>query len=171
MDMKRRLFLLLVGVIGIGIGLSEYISGRAHNSAYFLNNLPFFKFIANHLIAMPHIYGRLGLWLPDFFHVFSFSLITIGLFSTSRRSTVAFCLLWLGINVLFEVGQRYGAEIAPYIPSWFAKIPILENGRNYFLNGRFDIFDVMAVCLGAAFAYLISGVIMGGAYEKIKTSS
>jgi len=159
---KASLIMVLLGVVGIFVGVLEYVTGRAALNVYFLNNFTFSKFLADHSTFAPHIYGRLGQWVPDFFHAFSFSLISIGLFSTSRFSRAAFCILWFGIDALFEIGQRYGVEIAPYIPSWFNKMPFLENTKNYFLNGRFDKFDIVAFFLGGLGAYVIAELLIGG---------
>ncbi|MCM8781669.1 MAG: hypothetical protein NC828_01225 [Candidatus Omnitrophica bacterium] len=145
--MARKPILVLIGIIGLAIGASEYINGRMY------------------------IYGRLGMWLPDFFHCFSFSLIFIGVFSHSKFSRFGFCLLWFFINLLFEIGQRFGGWVSAHIPYWFGGIPVFKNTHNYFMYGRFDIFDVMAFFLGAMFAYLISELIIGGGYEEVKTNN
>ena len=152
---KKNIF---IGILGLFAGVWEYLN-RPPGSAYFLTK---FEFIERYSYLLPDIYGKLGGWAPEFFHAFSFSLISMGLFSKTRRSRKVFCLLWFGIDSLFEVGQNYGHQIATWLPSWFNRIPLLGNTRYYFLNGRFDIFDILAILLGASVAYIISELTVKG---------
>ena len=163
----RRVILFGLGICGLCAGLLEYITARPLNSAYLLNHL---SAIISYLAFMPDIYGWLGQWVADFLHVFSFSLISISLFSQSRNSRVFFCSFWLGINILFEIGQAYGVQIARYIPFWLDRISVLGNARGYFANGRFDVIDIAAFILGAIVAFLISELIISGkvGYKPIK---
>ena len=69
---------------------------------------------------------------------------------------------------MLEIGQAYGEQLSGYIPLWFNKIPFLENTRNFFILGRFDILDIIAFILGGVFAFLISEVILS---ENIKVST
>jgi len=41
------------------------------------------------------------------------------------------------------------------IPDWFEGIPFLENTRNYFQRGTFDMADLVAIAVGTAAAYVI----------------
>jgi hypothetical protein len=45
--------------------------------------------------------------------------------------------------------------LAQYLPKWFQGIPILENFGNYLVNGRFDIYDLLAIGLGSLTAFLL----------------
>jgi hypothetical protein len=41
------------------------------------------------------------------------------------------------------------------IPDWFEGIPFLENTRNYFQRGTFDMVDLVAIAVGTAAAYFV----------------
>ena len=161
---------IVIGILGLCAGVWEYVN-RPLNSTYFLERC---KFIEQYSCFLPDIYGKLGGWVPEFFHAFSFSLISIGLFSKTKKSRRLFCFLWFGINSLFEIGQNYGHQILPWIPSWFNKIPVLENTGAYFINGNFDIFDILAALLGAFMAYVVGELTVKCCSienEKIDTST
>ena len=34
-------------------------------------------------------------------------------------------------------------------------MPVLENTKSDFINGTFDIFDVLSIAIGAIFAFLV----------------
>lgn len=55
-----------------------------------------------------------------------------------------------------------------YIPQWFEKVPILENLRNYLVNGRFDIYDLVAIGLGSLTAFFVGELVSkkGEGYEN-----
>lgn len=93
--------------------------------------------------------------LPSFLHVFAFSLIIGGLLSCRQRAYLIICSTWLFMNVLFEVGQRHAVSASEMIPIWFGEVFVLENMRNYFLNGTFDFFDLAASFTGSVAAYCI----------------
>ena len=65
------------------------------------------------------------------------------------------CSIWLFINVLFEVAQRYGNSISKFIIKWFDKVFLLENLESYFLKKTFDYFDIFGCFAGAAIAYFV----------------
>ena len=145
---------VLIGVIGLLAGAGVYVVNRAQ-PVYFLEKVGFIK---RYSYLLPDIYGKLGGWLPEFFHAFSFSLISIGLFSRTKISRNIFCLLWLGIDSFFEIGQKYGSQLARYIPLWFNKVPILKRTESYFVNGRFDILDLLAILSGVVVAYILTNI-------------
>lgn len=162
--MSKRALLVAFGVIGLAAGALEYLLGRPHGSVYFLKDFP------AHLFHRINVYGPLGQWAPDFLHPFSFSLIFIGLFSGSRRTRLRVCILWLVIDSSLEIGQRFGAVISGHCPSWFSGIPYLENTGNYFRHGRFDPLDLAAILLGAACAFIIGEIVLGGTvYENTES--
>ena len=41
------------------------------------------------------------------------------------------------------------------IPDWFQGVPFLENSKNYFQRGAFDIFDIVAIAVGTVMAYFV----------------
>lgn len=66
------------------------------------------------------------------------------------------CLFWFSVNMLFEVGQNLSREVSHYIPQWFEQVPLLNNTKNFFLFGTFDIFDITAIVLGSVAAFVVS---------------
>jgi hypothetical protein len=64
------------------------------------------------------------------------------------------CLGWLAFDLLFEIGQRYGAALSGWISA------SLPDGRfstalaDYFAYGTFSPGDLVAITLGALAGYL-----------------
>ena len=81
--------------------------------------------------------------LPSFAHVFSLSLLSWWI--NGKKNGLFFALLWVIINIVFELGQLLNYDQASYFP------PLLAN---YFANGHFSVFDVIAVLSGGLAAYL-----------------
>jgi hypothetical protein len=69
-----------------------------------------------------------------------------------RRHLLFACLLWGGVNALFEFGQALPAETLEVLPKLF-------NLRTYFSHGIFDPLDLVACAMGAwaAWALIRSG--------------
>ena len=155
---------LLLGCLFLLAGTIEYLVSRPIGSTYFLRNFPAIQSFFHH---MPNLYGKLGVFAPEFFHAAAFCLISMAFFS-GRKSRITICLFWFSIDSVFELGQRYGVQLAEHIPQWFEKAPILENLRNYLVNGRFDIYDLMAIGLGSLTAFFIGELLSkkGGSHEK-----
>jgi hypothetical protein len=157
MLISKYVVLFFIGIGGLVTGLMVYVIARPLGSAYIhyyiIPVIAYFQF-------MPNIFGRLSQWAPDFLHVFSFSLISISLFSRSRVSRLFYCIFWSSANIILEIGQLYGEQLAGYIPAWFYKIPVLENTKDFFITGRFDIIDILAFTLGGIFAFLVSEIIL-----------
>ena len=93
--------------------------------------------------------------LPSFLHVFAFSLLLGGLMACRKTGYLIICCAWLFTNLLFELGQRYPNLASELIPKWFEGMFILQNMRNYFLKGTFDLFDLLASSVGAVAAYWV----------------
>ena len=55
-----------------------------------------------------------------------------------------------------DIGQHPDVSrvILPFIPGWFADIPVLENPANYFSQAHFDPADVVSILFGSVSAYL-----------------
>lgn len=141
---------ILIGLGALIIGILVYLIDRPSGHTYFLNRLPFpipFDFNA------PGILGRAGSVLPDFIHVFSFSLITAGILGSEKKGAFYSCLFWFVVNALFETGQKFGRTISPFVPRWFDGIPYIENTKNYFTRGTFDWLDLLAMLAGALSAW------------------
>jgi hypothetical protein len=155
---------VLLGCLFLLAGTIEYLVSRPIGSTYFLTKLEPIQSFFHHV---PNLYGKLGLFAPEFFHALAFCLISMAFFST-RKSRITICLVWFSIDSAFELGQKYGTQFVEYVPQWFGKAPILENLRNYLVNGRFDIYDLVAIGLGSLTAFFIGELLSkkGGSDEK-----
>ena len=143
---------ILIGVAGLILGSLVYLIDRPPDQTYFVYiskiNISLFN-------ASPNLFGVLGNSLPDFLHVFSFILITAGLFSFKRRGYVIICLSWFFVDSAFELCQKFNKLPLKIIPDWFEGIPFLENTKNYFQRGTFDMVDLVAFALGTVTAYFV----------------
>jgi hypothetical protein len=95
--------------------------------------------------------------LPTFTHTVAFALLTAALVLPGQRGALFACLLWLGIETLFEAGQAPSVSmwLSGYVPAWFSRVPILDHAGSYFRGGTFDPNDLAAAVLGALIAYWI----------------
>lgn len=143
---------ILLGTIGLLLGSLVYLVDRDPEQIYFIYNSSIDLSLYH---SLPNIFGPLGNNLPTFLHVFSFILLTAGLASCSKRGYLIICLCWVFVDVLFELGQKFKAWSVLIIPDWFSIIPYLENSRNYFLYGSFDLNDIGSIILGAVLAYIV----------------
>jgi hypothetical protein len=141
---------LFVGFTSIFLGVLFYYFFRTSEHTYLIQ---FFE-LTPPLKETPSLFQKLGYSLPTFVHVFAFSLITAGLIASCKRGYAMACLFWLGINVLFELGQKLDSWVIQFIPDWFSDISFLENTKIYFLKGRFDYLDLFSITLGALVAYI-----------------
>jgi hypothetical protein len=148
---------LLAGLIFLCLGVIEYLAGRPAGSAYFLEKLSAFlpSFSVIH-----HPFGKLGGFAPDFCHPLGFSLISMAFFS-GRSSRINLCLLWFAIDSVFEIAQKFGKVLAEYVPGWFNHIPVLDNLASYLRKGTFDVYDLIAIVLGSAMAF-VTGELLAG---------
>lgn len=143
---------LIIGITSLIPGVLVYIVDRPPDRTYFIEkcSLPISLYE-----KVPNIFGKAGYLIPEFVHVFAFILITASLFSADKKKYYQICLFWFFIDVLFEIGQKFGDRIASVVPPFFAKIPYFENTASYFKLGTFDYFDIMAIIAGTIFAYIV----------------
>ena len=141
---------LFTGLSILVMGFLFYYFFRNAESTYFIQ---FFR-LTQPIKETPHLLQRFGYSLPTFIHVFAFSLLTAGIMENSKKGYATICLLWFGINVFFELGQKFDRWVIQFIPDWFSDIVLLENTKNYFLNGCFDYLDLLSITLGALLAYI-----------------
>ena len=134
----------LIGVIILFAGVLVYITDRPAESAMFINNFAPDLSLYN---RMPLLFGVTGNNLPGFVHTFSFSMITAGAFGNTKTDYKTICLFWFAINSLFELGQKYN-HIA-------IKLSPAKAMHPFFLNGTFDLFDIVAFALGGLTAYAL----------------
>jgi hypothetical protein len=137
------MFLLLLGSL-------VYVIDRSPDQVYFTR---FFGIHLKMFDAGTPLLGPLGLRLPAFFHVLSFSLITGSFFRSGNGRYLVICVFWLLVNTCFELGQKYKTLAVKLTPDFFQHIPFLENTRAYFMNGTFDVYDLAAFFIGAMAGY------------------
>ena len=148
---------LLAGIFLLLLGSLVYVIDRSPNQVYFTR---FFGIQVKMFDAGTPLLGSLGMRLPAFFHVLSFSLITGSFFKSSKSRYLMICLFWLLVNTCFELGQKYKTFAVKLTPDFFETIPFLENTRTYFQKGTFDVYDLAAFLIGALAGYgllLITG--------------
>jgi hypothetical protein len=82
--------------------------------------------------------------------------------------------MWFSVASAFESGQKYGQTLANVFPDWLEKIPVIGNVGNYFANGNFDAWDLVAIGLGSLIAFSLGELTSkrkeGGRYENARTS-
>ena len=141
---------LLAGILLLLLGSLVYVIDRSPEQVYFTR---FFGIHLKMFDGSAPLLGSLGLRLPAFFHVLSFSLITGSFFRYGRGRYLFICTFWLLVNICFELGQKYKDLAVQLTPGFFEHIPFLENTRAYFLNGTFDVYDLAAFFVGALTGY------------------
>lgn len=149
---RHRGLYILLGAIGLSVGTLVYLLDRDPEHIYFIYKHGI-DFSLYH--ALPNLFGPLGNSLPTFIHVFSFILLTAAIISCGKRGHLVICLCWVFVDLLFELGQKFKTWSVMMIPDWFSTIPYLENSRNYFLYGSFDLNDIGSIILGAILAYIL----------------
>jgi hypothetical protein len=102
------------------------------------------------------IFGAFGGQIPDLAHVYAFSLLTALALGASKRAALLSCALWLGIDGLFEIAQHPAVRstLASTLPAQLQHLPIIEKVGPYVLRGTFDPWDLTALAIGAATAFL-----------------
>lgn len=143
---------ILAGIVFFIPGVLVYVTDRAPETVYFLSgNISF--------LSLYHkgykLFGSSGNYIPDFIHVFSFSMITSGWLGVSKVKTYIPCVFWFTVNALFEAGQAYPDLATALIPEWFENVPFLENACSFFRNGTFDMCDMVSFAAGASAAWLV----------------
>ena len=141
---------ILIGLIALFVGLMVYLGDRHPEQTYFIYKID--STISLHHV-LPPLFGPLGKILPAFVHVFSFALLTAGILACNKRGCVVACIVWLSVDVAFELGQKFGVWTSNLVPSWFEGISLLENTGNYFTFGTFDFMDLTAIVVGSLAAY------------------
>ena len=142
---------IIIGLMALFVGLMVYLVDRPPDQTYFIYKID--SAISLHQV-LPPLFGPLGKILPAFVHVFSFTLLTAGILACHKRGCIIVCLVWLSVDVAFELGQKFGVWSSSLTPSWFGGIPLLENTLNYFMLGTFDFMDLTAIVAGSLVAYL-----------------
>ena len=143
---------LFIGFSVLILGALFYYLFRSAEHTYFLKflgeNSQLKFFLSPFLI-------KLGNSLPTFIHVFAFILITAGIIARHKRGYLIVTITWFVIDTLFELGQGFNYIIIPLIPNWFEKILLVENTRDFFLQGSFDYLDLFSIAAGSFMSYLL----------------
>lgn len=136
--MRQTLKLTGVGFLALALGALIYVVVRPEGSSHLSQVL---SFPISGLTYIPFVNN-----LPSFFHVFSFSFVTVAILG-QRKYVLLSCLGWLTVNLLFELGQH--ALVKQFLAQHFTLSPWLEN---YFQRGTFDALDIAFSSLGAVVA-------------------
>jgi len=146
---------MLVGVVSVAVGGLFYFVARPLGASYFQRKLAVLDEV---MPRFPDMVGPMAGALPEFIHPFAFSLITMGILSRTRTSRLSICVIFLMLNLFFEIGQKYKHAVAGLVPDWFGAIPVLENTRAYFLKGVYSLWDVAAIVLGSVAAFAVAEI-------------
>lgn len=151
MQKQTQILQVLLAAICLTVGLLVYLLDRPADQTYFVPNGWTLTTGAG------QVFGTVGAHLPSFVHVVVFILITSALLVPWRFRIASVCLLWFGIDSLFELGQHdaIAHRIADIVPGWFQGVPFLENTASYFVTGTFDSLDLGAIALGSVTAFLM----------------
>ena len=143
---------ILIGIGALLLGSCVYLFDRTPDHTYFIARLGVDTSFYN---ILPNLFGQMKDCLPSFIHAFSFILITAGIISSKKKGYIIVCAGWFVIDCVFELGQKYNSLILKIIPDWFSGVPFLENSRNYFFRGTFDVIDLAAVLTGSLTGYFV----------------
>lgn len=150
--------LVIIAALSLLCGLVVYWVARPAGSVYALARLPAFP------IGVDSSWRVLADHLPDFIHPYAFILLTVAAMPwSSPRATGMTCIGWTVVDFLFELGQHPGVSAyAAAIPRWFDQLPVLESARGFFVRGRFDWLDLLAIALGSTLAWVTVTVTRAG---------
>jgi hypothetical protein len=147
---RIRWFQVSLALAVLGLGVLVYLLDRPPGLTALPESITLFQPTAR-------FFGALGQSLPEFAHVFAFSLLTIAFIGGGRRTAIAACSGWFLVDAAFELGQHptIAPRLAHLTPSWFEAIPILNRTDDFFRYGTFDPLDLLFVALGALAAYVV----------------
>ena len=133
---NRRLLLLLLIIVPLGIGILYY---------YFLREpIIVFSWLKSDNFYIPSSITQYFDFLPTFVHVFSFSLLTWWALDKSYEKTSV--LIWVVINLVFEIGQALDHKYLIYFPDIIQK---------YCINGTFAYDDIVSIFVAGGLAYWV----------------
>jgi hypothetical protein len=146
----RAAALAVLGFLFLVLGLLLYLADRPVERSYFLPD------ILTTINRPVGLFGLFGQWLPAFFHVYAFILLTAAITAPRRRQIITVCATWFVIDALFECGQHpaIAPKLAELMPGWIQGIPVMENTASYFVRGVFDPIDILFTAFGAIAAFV-----------------
>lgn len=149
MDTAINVRQIAFGLLALLAGTLVYVFARPGGAV----------FLPDCLILCAHPPPPAWLWgpFPAFAHTAGICLLMAGVLSAGQKAGIWICVSWTPVEAAFEVGQHpwIGPRISTHLPLWIDHIPILKLTRGFFLRGSFDPFDLAAIFMGAAFAYLV----------------
>jgi len=153
--MARHNGILIIAISALFVGALVYVYDRQPEFVYFL---PAWLSFENQTVSF---FGKIGNYLPTFIHVYAFILLTVVVTVPTATKLIPVCLAWFSLDSLFEFAQLnpIAQWIGNHIPIWFDGIPFVENTKNYFLMGTFDVFDLISIIVGTLAAYLTAALI------------
>ena len=153
---REEATLLFLAALLLVVGVLVYAVDRG-GAAYFLTG-----WASSHGKAA--LFGPIGNHLPTFVHSLAVILVTAAVLRPWTHLLPAIVIGWFTVECLFEVGQisPLDGHVASAMPAWFDKVPVLEAGADYFINGTYDPLDVLSIGLGAAAAYWVARTIERG---------
>lgn len=139
---------IFIGLLLLLLGSLVYLLDRNPDSVYFIPSW------LSQWSPYQSFYGKFGNFIPTFVHPFALILLTAAFVELKKHNIIGICLTWLLIDSLFELAQMtvVAQWLIGIVPS-FTNVPILENTRNYFLYGTFDVLDLVSIVLGTMAAY------------------
>ncbi len=144
---RFNFFQLIMGIGTLVLGLTIYIIDRNPDSVYFISTLNIPSLYYSNIVP---VFGKVGLWIPSFLHVTSFSLMISSLLAhPSKKDYILVIGLVVLVNIIFELGQI--SSDATIVDHYLL---------NYFLNGTFDQLDIVFILLGGGFSYFYSVITM-----------
>jgi hypothetical protein len=146
---------ILIGLSVLIIGTLVYLIDRPPYQTYFLYKSSLTLSLHN---TLPNLFGFIGNSLPSFVHAFSFILITAGFLCCQKKGCIIICACWFFTDAFFELGQKLKVLSSTMVPDWFSGIPFLENSKNYFSSGTFDVNDLVAIVFGTIIAYFVLSI-------------
>lgn len=143
---------ILIGIVALLTGSCIYLFDRPSGYTYFIVKV---SLDLNTYNLLPNLFSKIGNYLPSFIHTFAFILITAGVISSKKKDYIIICTIWFVIDCTFELGQNYSSMFVNMIPGWFSGIPFIENTKNYFMLGTFDVLDLAAIISGSLVGYSV----------------
>lgn len=150
--------LVCAGLFALAAGASVYLIDRPPDSVLFVQSSPV---AVSFYTASANLFGAAGYFLPSFFHVFAFAMLTACFVTLTKRACFLICLFWLLLDSAFELGQGFPELAVSLVPGFFGKLPLLDTAGPYFVNGTFDYLDLAAIALGAVTAWLTLTAVAG----------
>lgn len=153
--------LVRIAFTALAAGLAVYLLARPAGT---LCCLP-------HWLYLDHSTGegltRLGGQLPAFLHTYAFILLSAAATAPWPCLTIPICAFWCLLEGLCEIGQTaaVSAVINGLVDTQSVNFPLADRIVNYFVAGRFDPFDLLAIMMGGLSAFLTIKIIQrnGGA--------